>query len=170
MAPPSTGTGTLFWARIAPDGEMQDMSLYKSSGDDQLDKAILRCAEGARYAPIRIGGTPTEITWVIGYFWWPQSSRFAPASPTGEAASICAVRRYHPLVAVRLHLQGKTTVSHRIAIDGTTRDAKITESSGDPVLDRATLDCVNAFKYFPALHDGQPVEIDRTLFIKWQER
>jgi protein TonB len=170
MARPSTGTGTLFWARITPDGKMRDVRLYKSSGDDNLDKSILRCAKGAHYGPVKVGGAPTEFTWVTGYFWWLQSSSFAPASPTGGAAGSCPPRRYYPLVAVRLHLEGKTTVSYRIAIDGTTRYAKVTESSGHPVLDQASLDCVSAFKYFPALRSGQPVELDRSVSIKWMQK
>jgi TonB family protein len=161
---------TLFWARITADGEMRDVRLYKSSGDDELDQAILRCADGAYYSPVRIGGIPTEITWVIGYFWWLQSSSFHSANPAGGIAGSCPVRRYYPAVAIRRHLEGKTTVSYRIATDGTTKDAKITESSGTSILDQASLDCVGAYKYAPALHNGRPVEVDGVVSIVWKLR
>ena len=167
MARLPVGRATLFWTRITSDGIMRDVRLYKTSGDDELDGAILRCAEGGQYAPVDVAGKPTEVTWVLGYFWSPRSSGFAPANPTGESAGRCDVRKYYPRSAIRKDIHGNTSASFHIGVDGTTRDGNITGSSGFAVLDRATLDCVRSFKYFPALHNGQPVVIDRAVGINW---
>jgi outer membrane biosynthesis protein TonB len=43
----------------------------------------------------------------------------------------------------------------------------VTRSSGSPDLDRASLACVAAFRYWPATHGGKPVALDRTIDVDW---
>ena len=59
------------------------------------------------------------------------------------------------------------TVAYRTAADGSTKDIKVQQSSGYHVLDQATTQCVASWQFFPATHDGHPVEIDRVNKIGW---
>ena len=60
------------------------------------------------------------------------------------------------------------TYSYRIGTDGSTKDIKLTKSSGDADLDKATLDCVALWKFFPAVQNGKAVEIDRNGGQHWR--
>jgi TonB family protein len=87
-------------------------------------------------------GQAVEVRWQIEVRWREKfhSYYLIPHDPLG-----C---RY-PDNAVRLQAQGSNTSQLRIARDGSVVDAEITESSGIPEIDSATLDCAKTRRYAP---------------------
>jgi TonB family protein len=157
---------TLVSTRITADGDMRDPTVFKSSGDDALDKAALACADGFHFGPISVGGRPTEVTWVIGFF--AHWSHFIPASPSGDP-HICGARWFPPS-AVRRGENGEVVVSYRITVDGNITELAVTQSSGAKDLDQAALNCVSSWRFFPVKQNGEAVEVQRSNKISFLTR
>ena len=114
---PNTQSATLFSFRLTPEGEVRDVALFKSSGNQDLDRATLQCASSLHFgSPMTVAGKPVEVTWIEGYFWRPRWSTFATVSPTGTP-NLCLPTAY-PRSAVVNHVEGFTTLSYHIGVDG----------------------------------------------------
>jgi TonB family protein len=163
---PHAAATTLVSYHIDLAGNLSAASLYRSSGNSDLDKAAIACAFAQHQAAIIAAGKPIEVDWIGGVFWGAGVHWFGYPSPTGEP-NLCNYGSYPPL-AVRLNQEGNTVVSFQIVTDGTVEHLAMTKSSGYPVLDQASLDCVAAYRYFPAKQNGQPVAIDREMNINWR--
>jgi TonB family protein len=144
---------------------MHDVSLLKHSGDDALDKATIACATGRRWAPVIVDGKATEATWTMGIFWRPQGPFFTTVSPAGNG-NLCASA--YPPLAIRLGIEGTTTIFYHIATDGSVRDLRIQQSSGSDDLDNATLDCASSWKFYPIQVNGHPVQADKIEKFDWR--
>jgi protein TonB len=57
-----------------------------------------------------------------------------------------------------------------VAEDGSVKDATVAESSGDPDLDRAAVNCVSSWRYYPAKENGNPIEFDLKTVVPWRRR
>ncbi len=100
-----------------------------------------------------------------------------PPKPTGITAPAliangranCATN-YYPPIAVRLNQEGVTTVMLHIGADGSVQSAEVSNSSGHDSLDQASVKCVTsgAWRFHPAMENGQPVPTTRQYNIKWQ--
>ncbi len=156
---------TLFWYRLMPDGDVRDASLFRSSGNGDLDKAALTCANSSHRPPEIVAGKPAEILWVGDVDWSSAHPVFGEPTPNGKPNQ-CSF--FYPPNAIRHHQQGITVVGFRIAAEGIVKDAIIAQSSGSSSLDRASLDCVESHRYFPANQNEQPVEIDRATRFIWR--
>ncbi|MBV9571207.1 MAG: TonB family protein [Alphaproteobacteria bacterium] len=152
--------------RVGLDARLHDAQLSRSSGDQDLDKALVRCANRHPFKPVIVNGKAAEVRWVMAYYVVPQihEDGFSPASSNGQPHSC----QNWPESAVRRKLNGDASFSYRIGTDGSTKDIKLTQSTGDADLDKATLDCVAAWKFFPAVQDNKPVEVDRTGGQHWR--
>ena len=64
-------------------------------------------------------------------------------------------------------IEGTTSLSYRIAGDGSVKKVKIRKSSGNAVLDKAAVACVKAWTYTPAKLDDKPIEIAWRNDVKW---
>ena len=168
VARPQTEGATLFSFRLTAQGEMRDIVLFQSSGNADLDNAALACAAAAicHMEPVRVAGKPAEVTWVMGYFWRNRPPTFAMPSPSGQP-NLCNVFSY-PLKAIRSRAGGTTILSYHIAIDGSEKDLAVTNSSGNADLDKASLDCVSTWRYFPVKQNGQPVQVDKITQVQWR--
>jgi TonB family protein len=166
---------TFFWFRFDVDGNYHDISLYRSSGNNDLDQAALACANNMHVdgKPFTQGGTPIEVTWVGAISWnYPRHYLFLP-DPLGKD-HLCGQPGFiggYLRAGLKLKpLGGRARVSYRVATDGSVKDATIKRSAGNGSLDRAALECVSAWRYLPAFHNGVPVEIDREAEVGWQLR
>jgi len=157
---------TLFWYRLTPDGTIHDTSLYRSSGDSDLDKAALACADGEHIRPQLVTGTPAEIVWVGGINWPSAAHLFFVPAPDGTPAANC--RLSYPSSAISRNQQGVADIGYRVGTDGIPKDATVVRSSDSSSLDAAALGCVQSFRFLPAYHNKQLVEIDRLARIAWQ--
>lgn len=154
---------TLVSVRITAQGEMRDPTLYQSSGDNELDRAALACANGYQIGYVSVGGQPAEVRWVLAHNWAARGSGFGPAEPPGAQNRPCK-SSFKPEGPIP---NPATTVSYRIATDGTVRDATVEESSGVPSFDSAVVRCVAAWRFYPVTQNGQPVEAGQKLQVNW---
>jgi TonB family protein len=165
-APVETQSVTAFSFRLTTDGEIKDVALYKSSGNDELDKVVLACASGRHIKPLTISGKRAEITWTMAYFWRGPRSGFGSLSPTG-VPNLCSFSLY-PRSAIRQHIRGDTLIFFQIAIDGSVKKPTVAASSGNADLDKSALDCVSKWQYFPIKQNGQPVQVDNFTKVFWR--
>jgi protein TonB len=90
----------------------------------------------------------------------------APALISGGAKCNTS---YYPPIAVRLNQEGTTTVNVHVGADGGVTGVDIATSSGHDSLDQAAVKCItNAWKFKPAMENGQPVATSKQYNLKWQ--
>jgi TonB family protein len=163
-----TGATTTFVSyRLTLTGDLRDLTLYRSSGNAALDAAAIACAAVTRIPPMKIDGKPTEITWIGGVAWNSNWRTFHELAPDG---TYHACLQWYPREAVRKGQRGAVAVKFHIAVDGGVRDVVITGSSGFPLLDNATVECVSTWKYFPATQNGIRVQLDSVSTLTWMTR
>lgn len=73
----------------------------------------------------------------------------------------------YPADAKAVHVEGITSLSYRIAEDGSVKQITIRTSSGNATLDKAAIGCVKAWTYTPAMLDGKPIDIAWRNDVKW---
>jgi TonB family protein len=76
-------------------------------------------------------------------------------------------RIYYPPLAVRCGMTGTATVELLVNADGSVGSTKITSSTGYTVLDAATVEQANQFRYSPATKDGVPIPVRIEVVQKW---
>jgi len=89
--------------------------------------------------------------------------------PTGDVA--CRVEHVGLLLsgeALAARAEGVTVLSLIVAKDGSVRDLKIVQSSGNAALDDASILCVRDFRYRPATEGGEPVEVVLKVQSVWR--
>jgi TonB family protein len=164
---PAPGTGpTLFRYTLARDGTLRDASLFRSSGNEALDKAALECADNTHRQEAVVAGIPAQISWIGGVDWGNPRHGFFEPGPDGAPAATC--KPYYSPRAIRFREQGDAIVGFRIGENGNPKDETVAQSSGSVSLDDAARRCVHAFRYFPAEENGYPVELDRTARIEFR--
>lgn len=161
--PPSAGT-TLVSYHLGMTGQLSDASLYRSSGNSDLDQAALACVSGTRWSSALAAVRPADVTLIGGVRWGSRFHSFTNPSPTG-VPNHC--NKYPPLSA-RLDQEGTTVLDVHITAEGSVENPKLTQSSGYTALDQTALECVAAFRYFPAVQNGHPVATDRTMKFDWR--
>jgi TonB family protein len=76
------------------------------------------------------------------------------------------VQPVYPPLARQMHIQGDVQLQANISKDGNIATVKLI--SGDSVLARAAIDAVKQWKYKPYYLDGQPVEIQTQVTVKFK--
>jgi protein TonB len=99
----------------------------------------------------------------------------APPKPKGITAPVSIgishnCGRAYPAVAQRLNQQGITTVRFTVNTDGSVSNVRVVKSSGHEMLDDAATGCASAWRYRPALENGQPVPASWTANVQWRIR
>ena len=93
----------------------------------------------------------------------------AEAHPISQGLSdgllIKKVQPNYPAQALQMHIEGTVELLATIGRDGSIRSVKAL--SGPPILVRAASDAVRQWKYRPYTLNGQPVEIDTQISIKF---
>ncbi len=74
----------------------------------------------------------------------------------------------YPLAALAAHAEGTTRVGFDVTVEGTIKDPKIEQSSGNKDLDDAALHCVGFWRYKPAMQDSKPVEAAWQANVVWK--
>lgn len=158
----------LISVRIAADGKMGNPVLIQSSGDGDLDAAVVACADGYRSEPTIVAGKPGEATWVMRYFCREGWCGFTAADPMVGRHVDCSRGVLGPVP--KLAANAQTLLSYRIETDGGVGEVGVMQSSGAPRLDDAAVRCVSSYRYFPVYQNGQPARVDKTLAMRWQIR
>jgi len=85
--------------------------------------------------------------------------------PTAAGLHNCLDR--YPADAKAAGIEGITSLSYRIADDGSVKNVSVLKSSGNVVLDKAAVACVKGWLYEPATLDEKPIEIPWRNDVKW---
>ncbi len=165
-ARPTQAVATDVSLHLTDAGQVQNPTLFRSSGRDDLDKAALACVAKTRLPPIQRDGMPIAVDIVMAVAWLPNGSNVYPAGPSGSPA-LCDIRQMYPVQAVQDHEQGDVSVVVRIGETGAVKSMKVVKSSGYPLLDQASLDCTAKLQYFPVKQNGRGVEFDRQFAFRW---
>lgn len=161
------GFETLLSVRITPVGEVRDTSVFHSSGNLDFDTAAIACSTRQRLGPILQNGKPADIDWIVRVDWrrhWPfLISAALPNSKPHE----CGMEWY-PRAAYGTFIQGDTKLAYSVTEDGSVKNATVENSSGDPDLDSAAVNCVSTWRYYPATENGTPIEFEFKTVIYWR--
>jgi protein TonB len=74
----------------------------------------------------------------------------------------------YPPSAQRLSQQGTTSIKFTVETSGSVSDVHVVGSSGHDALDEAAVRCASAWRYKPALENGQPVSAPWTTNVQWK--
>ena len=75
------------------------------------------------------------------------------------------VEPVYPMIAQRAHVQGTVTLRAIISRQGTIESLQVVE--GHPILVAAAMDAVKQWRYRPYMLNGQPVEVETTVFVNF---
>jgi TonB family protein len=81
---------------------------------------------------------------------------------TGKA-HVC--NSFYPSAEKDAHIEGNTEVTFHVTVDGTTKDAAVSKSSGNANLDAAAVTCVGDWHYKPL-----PMEVPQSATVYWRSR
>jgi TonB family protein len=151
---PSDNRGTLVSVRVTADGNLHDAALYRSSGDDNLDKAALSCAP-TFHIHVTQNGKPAEFVWIVAVYW--HTSWSSIGVPKRVEPGACSPGVYWVTTA---SVHDRARFSFRIEPDGTVGDVSLTTSSGSDTLDAIAVRCVSRWLFFPAEQDHHPIAVD----------
>ena len=165
------------WIQCLVDskGEVVEVRLGKSSGNDMLDKSALAAAEKCKYKPGIQNSKPVAI-WVTFRTEFvldknksdekvKQAQATADHVTKGEFVAVAempeAIHTESPVYPEKLAeagIKGVVLVKSMVASDGSVKKAEIAKSSGNDLFDKAALEAAYKCTYKPAIgKDGKPV-------------
>lgn len=74
----------------------------------------------------------------------------------------------YPEAAAKIHAEGRTTLSFVVATDGSVKNIKVKDGSGNKDLDDASVQCVTYWRYLPVVKDAGPIELPWEAAIDWR--
>ena len=163
---PSNARPTLFAFRWGLDGDFHDLAIYRSSGSSDLDEAALKCASTVHLHAFEQNGVPIEISWIGGISWNARYPTYFEPNPSGDP-NICNARGHQ---FGRKIIWDTAVVRFAITTDGSVKNPTLVHSVGDEFYDKASIDCVSGYRFFPVTRNGLATEITTTSLICWVER
>jgi TonB family protein len=95
----------------------------------------------------------------------PKPQRIRIGGNVQGAKLITKVQPTYPPAAIAARVQGNVVLHAVIGLDGSVKTLQVI--SGDPLLTQAATDAVEQWKYVPTLLNGDPVEVDTTITVKF---
>lgn len=141
---------------ITEEGNVSDIEIRQSSGNDELDVAAKHCAETWKYRPAMRNGKPIEVAWQAKVSWfYPKFEivRDCPFSSTPTSQHLSAER--------------SVVLSFDIEPDGSVKNVSINRSSNDKELDAAAVTCLTARVYKPVIANGSPIAVTTETSLNW---
>jgi TonB family protein len=144
------------------DGSVKSVQLVRSSGNADLDQATMTCVgqwhfDGRSKIGKRwLGQSLSHITWDIA------AGRGRSLNPSHD----CEL--FYPARAVAARSEGTALISFTITDEGMVKAPAILKSSGVVSLDRASLTCVQYWRYQPAIRNGETVSTPWQAQIVWK--
>ncbi len=153
-------------ATIGTDGRVK--SVHTVKGDPLLVNAAREAVLQWIYKPTLLNGTPVEAqTRVLVNFMGEQSDNPPPSSELAAFQPAVLIRRTEPVnPGGDPGARGGTVVfKARIGLDGHLSNIRVTDGSAELVT--AALEAVKQWVYRPATRDGQPVETDTEITLRF---
>ncbi|HEY1707977.1 MAG TPA: TonB family protein [Rhizomicrobium sp.] len=150
--------------RIGADGVPTDLQVEKSSGNDDLDNATLKCIAVWRYEPAHADGKPVEVPWKTTVTWDIEIPVPLPKPGTLHdclSYTPSADEEAHATAPVQIHFIAKT--------DGSVSEPFVALSSGSKTFDEAAMQCASRWQYLPATRDRQPVAVGWAVRVALQK-
>jgi len=82
-----------------------------------------------------------------------------------EAALVHRVDPMYPAIARQMHLTGEVQLRATIATDGTIKDWVVL--SGNPIFVRNTIEAIRQWRYRPTVLDGESVEVETMITVRF---
>lgn len=152
---------------VAPDGSVAAVQMVQSTGDSQLDAAILDAARRSTYQAKSDNCTPT-----FGTYLYHASFGGPSPLPSGAPADACNhegrvtsnARAVYPL---SMQLKSAQTAIVRVTVgaDGMLTKASIVQSTGNDVLDQSAIDAAKHSVYAPKVEACKAVVADYLIKI-----
>ncbi len=144
---------------VATDGSIKNITVDKSSGDDRLDRAALRCAKNwDGYQPAMQNGVPVEVPWKAVVLW-----SLGPNMPQPDGSSIIPIatgaKHICPASTSNTDPPLRALLAFTIEPDGNVTKTEVILSSGNAGFDASAIACVGAWRWQPRLVNGQPVQM-----------
>ena len=164
LATHSEGTAFVsYWG--TDDGQITHVEIVQSTSHADLDEATVQCVSNWRFDPKSdqhdVGNHRAGIDWKITSLPGTQSVGTWIGLP-----HICTT--YYPKAEEKAGIEGTTRVSFTITSEGEVRDPAVEQSSGNAKLDDAALECVQSWRYRPAVQNGKPIAVRWRADIKFK--
>jgi TonB family protein len=170
-------TGLQF--RITPQGDVAYVSMIHSSGLKELDGAASACISSWKYRPTVSNGAGVAVRALVVIPWraamapkpTPAQMNWAADHPTAVSPlakgkpHICGA--IYPKDTMQAGIQGRASIAFTITAEGTTKDVHVTRSSGNEMLDDASVKCAKEWQYTQPMEHGKPVEIPWAADVDW---
>lgn len=167
VATHSEGIATVAFV-ITKDGSLREVRIEKSSGNDSLDAASIRCVETWKYRPVVRDGEAIELAWRAEVKWeiTPDDAPAVPDLQFAEPPRNCL--EYYRVPAQQLP-RAKATVLRIVVYEGSVRQTFLLQTSGYAVLNDQAAECVKTWRYIPLMKDGRPIATDAVVQIPWNK-
>ncbi len=151
----------------------QKAAADKLAADQQTQQQLAaqqKAAQEARAAQVRKQEAPgsTVAASNNGTSGSAAAGAGSPSGQTSEAVLTKAAAPEYPPNAVRSHQQGWVLVSFSIDADGRTSNIKVVDAQPRRVFDRAAVDAVQAYRFKPAMKNGEAVVSTRQQRIEFK--
>jgi TonB family protein len=149
--------------RIGADGFPADLHVEKSSGDDDLDNATLKCIAVWRYQPTPADGKPVEIAWKATVNWDIETP--VPLPKPGTPHDCLS---HTPSADELAQATAPAQIHFIVRADGSVDEPFVALSSGSKAFDEAAMQCAASWQYLPATQGAQPVPVGWAVRIALQ--
>ncbi len=155
------GTTTLSF-KITAQGAVTQVTVAKSSGNEELDAASVACASTWTYKPATKDGVPFETPWQATVAWKLHDDSPLTWTPSGPCTKFATVT-----AAMLKGIAGRSWIGYRVMADGTAVSPAILASSGNAALDRAAESCVAARRFIVAARPIPPEGLTQNIVVDW---
>ena len=164
---------------ISKKGEVKDVKVIKSSGNELLDNEALRVVSmSPAWTPGKVEGKPVDVSFTFPVVFKHQGEENGTAGdpvmfaeveqkPTfmgsdpgqGFGKWVFGQMKY-PEEAINKQIEGRVTLQFIIAKNGNVKDITVARSSGSQILDDEAVRIVSMSpQWEPGKHKGEPVDV-----------
>lgn len=174
---------------ISKKGDVKDVKVVKSSGNELLDNEALRVVSMSPvWTPGKVEGKPVDVLFTFPVVFKLEGEETEAA---GEAVAFSEVEQKptfmgdepvqftkwvfgqlkYPEEAKEKQIQGRVTLQFTIAKDGNVKDVTVAKSSGSKILDDEAVRIVSMSpQWEPGKHQGEPVDVRFTFPLVFKLR
>lgn len=157
-----SGTVTM---RLEIDTEGHVAQADVLSGHPLFVQPAIDAVKQWQFKPFTLHGEPAEVeTTAALYFGLPQKLRVSQGVMAGNL--VRKVDPHYPEEAKAKHIRGDVILQATISKEG--KMIRLTPVQGDPLLAQAAMEAVQQWEYKPYLLNGNPVEVETTVTVRFR--
>ena len=170
---------------ISKKGDVKDVKVAKSSGNELLDNEALRVVSmSPAWTPGKVEGKPVDVLYTfpvvfklqgetddVPFAVVEQKPTFGGNDTGMEFTKWVFGQIKYPEEAKEKQIQGRVTLQFTIAKDGNVKDVSVAKSSGSKILDDEAVRVVSMSpQWEPGKQNGEPVNVKFTFPVVFQMR